>query len=340
MSVLTPVKCSRSLNELSEKIPEILFTNSWAPSKEELAAIFRQVSLYHQGGKLNTDNVTLYQQQLIASLMTLDVESKKIIGNILEISNFWQSCFAMFMARVDSLTVEIIIRDARNILELAATESKFKIIKDIDSLVQTAISRAKNNSSEKNTIQSVRLSNIKALIAGYTESDKSGTWLKGSVKAQIKSQIDAVSIFNNLMRDSTNFQSELARDSHSFLMTYLKSGHITNIWIYAKQSTFDKLPSHQQIHCEKLPQTHSEQMLLLVQIGGHIWVQTDRLESFGVYKLPEHYSFLQVLVSKIVEKKCNSHYLFSRKGFWQYKLSLSFKSGTNFVPKRSDYLTH
>jgi hypothetical protein len=339
MSVLTPVKCSRSLNELSEKLPEILFTNSWAPSKEELAATFRQVSLYHQGGKLNTDNVSLYQQQLIASLMTLDVESKKIIGNILEISNFWQSCFAMFMARVDSLTVEIIIRDARNILELPATESKFKIIKDIDLLAQTAVSRTENNSSIKSTIQSVRLSNIKVLIANYTESDKSSTWLKCALKAQIKSQIDAVSIFNNFMRDSTNFQSELARDSNSFLMTYLKSGLVRNVWIYAKQSTFEQLPSHQQVHCEQLPKNHSEQMLLLVQIGRHIWIQTDRLESFGVYKLPEHYSFLQVLVSKIVEKKCNSHYLFSRKGFWQYKLGLSFKNGTNFVPKRSDYLT-
>jgi hypothetical protein len=338
MSGLTPVKCSRSLNELSEKLPEILFTNSWAPSKEELAATFRQVSLYQQGGRLNTDNVTLYQQQLIASLMTLDVASKKIIGDIFEISNVWQSCFAIFKARVDSLTVEIIIRDARNILEVATTESKFKIIKDIDSLAQIAISRAENNRSAKSTIQSVRLSNIKGLIA-YTDSDNSSTWLKGALKAQIKSQIDSVSIFNNFMRDSTNFQSELARDSNSFLMTYLKSGHVRNIWIYAKQSILNKLSSHQQIYCEQLPQNHSEQMLLLVQIGRHIWIQTDRLESFGVYKLPENYIFIKALVSKVVEKKSNYHYLFSRKGFWQYKLALSFKNGTNFIPKRSDYLT-
>jgi hypothetical protein len=339
MSGLTPVKCSRSLNELSEKLPGTLFTNSWAPTKEELAATFRQVSLYHQAGRLNTDNVPLYQQRLIASLMTLDVASKKMIGDIFEISNIWQSCFAIFKASVDSLTVEIIIRDARNILELATTESKFKIIKDIDSLAQIAISRAENNSSAKSTVQSVRLSNIKTLIA-YIDSDKSSTWLKGALKAQIKSQIDAVSIFNNLMRDSTNFQDELARDSNLFLMTYLKSGHIKNIWIYVKQSIFDKLPNHQQLNCEKLAPNHSEQMLLLVQIGNHIWIQTDRLESFGVYKLPEYYSCLQDIVSNIVEKKLTSYYLFSRKGFWQYKLALSFKNGTHFIPKRLDYLTH
>ncbi|TWX73787.1 hypothetical protein [Colwellia sp. C1TZA3] len=340
MSVLTPVKCSRSLNELSEKLPEILFTNSWAPSKEELAATFRQVSLYHQGGKLNADNVTLYQQQLIASLLTLDIESKKVIGNILEISNFWQSCFAMFMARVDSLTVEIIIRDIRNILVLTSSESKFKIIKDIDSLAQTAISRAGNNSSEKNIIQSVRLSNIKALIADYTESDKSTTWLKGALKAQIRSQIDAISIFNNFMRDSTNFQSELARNSNAFLMTYLKSGHIRNVWIYAKQSAFDNLAKEHKEICKQLDENQLDNMLMLVQVGNYIWLQTDRLESFGVYNLPENYSDLQVLVSNMVEKKCNFHYLFSRKGFWQYKLALSFKNGTNFIPKRSDYLNH
>ena len=337
MSVLTTVKCSRSLNELSEKLPEVLFTNSWAPSKEELSIMFQQVSSYHQDGKLNTDNVTLYQQQLIASLMTLDVASKNIIGDIHEISDIWPSCFAIFKARLDSLTVEIIIRDASNIFELATTYSKFKIIKDIDSLAQSAINRAENNSSAKSTFQSVRLSNIKTLLADYTV--KSSTWLEGALKVQSKSQIDLVSIFYNFMRGSTNSQSQLARDSHSFLMTYLKSGHVSNIWIYTKQTFLDQLTSHQKVHCKQLPQNHSEQMLLLVQIGRHIWVQTDRLDSFGVYKLPEHYSFLQVLVSRIVEKNCNSHYLFSRKGFWQYKLAFFFKNGTDFIPKRSDYLT-
>ncbi|MFT6836190.1 MAG: hypothetical protein ACJA0H_002237 [Francisellaceae bacterium] len=340
MSNFTSINCSRSLNELSEKLPEILFTGCWAPSKEELATTYRQVSLCHEGGNLNTDNVTLYQQRLIASLMTLDEVTKTKVGNILELSNIWQSCVTLFNTRVDSLTVEIIIRDFRNILDLVSSESKYKMIKDIDKLIKNTINQVENNSSEKSTIQSVRISNIKALITDYTESEKSSTWLKGVVKAQIKSQINAVSIFNNLMRDSTSFQSELARDSNSFLMTYLKSGHISNIWIYAKQSTFEKLPINQQVHFENLPQNHPEQMLMLVQIGSYIWVQTDRLESFGVYRLPENYSLLQVLVSQIVEKKCNSHYLFSKKGFWQYKLALSFKSDTNFIPKRSDYLTH
>jgi hypothetical protein len=340
MSVLTPMPCSRSLSELSEKLPEILFTNSWQPSKRELTETYRQISLFHQAGRLNSDNITLYQQRLIASLVVLDAETKNTIGNILESSNIWSSCIEMFKTRLDSLTVEIIINDIGNILERATADSKLKIIKDIDSLAQVTISRVENTSSEQNTIQSVRLSNIKKLTCDYTFNNKSISWLKGVVKDQIKSQIATVSIFNNFMRNSKNFQRELARDSNSFLMTYLKNGHVRNVWIYAEQSVFDNLSSNQQAHCEQLASTNFEQMLLLVQIGNHIWVQTNRLESFGIYKLPKNYNNLQVLISQIIDKKNDSHYLFTSKGFWQYKLSLSFKRGTNFIPKRSDYLTN
>jgi len=334
MSSLTSIKSDRLLNDLSKKLPSILFTGNWEPSEGELADTFLRVSSYHQVGRLNVDNISLYQQRLIASLMTLDVVTKKNVGNILEISNIWHACITMFTARMDSLTVEIIIRDFSNILDLKSTESKFRIISDINQLAQSTI-----NSTIKNTPQSVRLSNIKALIAGDTESEHSNTWLKNVVRAQIKSQIDTVSIFNNLMRASASFQSELASDCNAFLMTYLKSGHVKNIWVYATQPAIDKLPTHQQVHCEQLCQTHAEQMLLVVQIGNSIWVQTARLESYGIYKLPDKYSSLHTLVSELAEKKCNNHYLFSRKGFWQYKLSLTLKSGTDFTPKRSDYLT-
>ncbi|MEZ9141675.1 MULTISPECIES: hypothetical protein [unclassified Shewanella] len=331
MASLTSINSDNHLKALSAKLPTMLFVNNWAPSESELVSTYEQVNEYQQQGRLNVDNVTLYQQRLIASLMVLDTNKKQQLGNVLSFTDIWQACFKMFNTRIDQLTVEILIKDFNNLLVTKSTESMYRIITDIDLLSRKTLE------AFPATVRSQNITRLKDQALKGSENNQ--TWQSVFVRLQTKVQLSTVAIFNDFVKHKDEpFKQDILKDTNAFLMAYLKRGHVKNLWVFASSDVIAQLPANQQSICYTLKNAEKEQMIIVAHIGEHIWVQNYKLDVFGFYKLPEKFTYLQSVVEYLIDKKCKYHYMFSRTGLWQYKLSLTLKSATGFSPKRSDYI--
>ncbi|MGI2096983.1 hypothetical protein [Shewanella glacialipiscicola] len=328
MSSLFALPTERHLQKLSIEIPNILFKNDFIVSDSELMTCFQFTMQQLQLGQLNVEYVSLYQQRLLASLITLDLEKKQIIGNILALNDIWQSCITIFKARIDQLTVHILLKSFDNIVKSKSTESMYRIITDIDALSNQIIFSGSPRSLQIKLIKN----------NGKADLDDKAGWYKKAVLSQVKSQLNIINIFNEYVNGIRVYSPfDVARESNAFLMTYLKSGHVRNIWLYTSQNIKNQLPKHHQDECIVLNDTQ-DNFLLVSQIGDHIWIQADKYESFSCYQIPKETTNLQDLVHNMVRLERKHGYLFSRSGLWQYKLSITLKSQTNFSPKRSDYL--
>ncbi len=329
MESLTSINSDNHLKALSAKLPTMLFVNNWAPSESELVSTYKQVNEYQQQGRLNVDNVTLYQQRLIASLMVLDSNKKQQLGNVLSFTDIWQACFTMFNTRIDQLTVEILIKDFNHLLVTKSTESMYRIITDIDLLSR------KTTEAFPATVRSHNITTLKKQALKGSQN----TWQNVFIRLQTKVQLSTVTIFNDYVKKKDEpFKQDILKDANAFLMAYLKRGYVKNLWVFASSDVISQLPANQQSICYALENGDKEQMIIAAHIGDYIWVQNYKLTVFGFHKLPEKYTYLQSVVEYLVDSKCKHHYIFSRTGLWQYKLSLALKSATGFSPKRSDYI--
>ena len=328
MTHLSALPTERYLQKLSIQLPKMLFENDFTATDTELKSCFNYASQHLKQGQLNIDHISLYQQRLIASLITLGLDKKQKIGNILAMNNIWQSCISIFTSRVDPLTVHILLKSFDNIVKSKSTESMYRIITDIDALSNQIIFAGSPRSHQIKLIKNNGAADL---------DDKTG-WYKKAVLSQVKSQLNIVNIFNEYVNGTRVYSPfDVARESNAFLMTYLKSGHVRNIWLYASQNIRNQLPAHHQDECIVLNDIQ-DNFILVSQIGDHIWIQTDKYDHYGCYQLPIESTNLQDVVHTMLTLERKYSYHFSRSGLWQYKLSITLKSQTKFSPRRSDYL--
>lgn len=330
MSNLSALPSDGYLNKLSLDISAMLFAAEFTSTDAELISCFKYVAMCQQQGTLTVDYLSLYQQRLLACLITLDLERKSKIGNILALSNIWSLSVTMFKTRLDPITIELLVKNFENVIKTKSLESIYQIIYDIEHLSNKVITG--------DSTRSKRIAEFKNTDSADTELVAHKTWYKKAILAQVQLQLNQVNIFNEFAtsQDPGAWQ-DIGKDSHAFLQTYLKKGLVRNVWIFTSSDIKKQLPLSQQENCMEFNNLNSN-MILVIQIGSHIWIQNNKYENFGLYQLPSNVDDLYKLVLTLIKQDLKYHYLLSRSGLWQYKLSLSLKGDTNFSPKRSDYL--
>ncbi len=330
MSTLSELPLDGYLNKLTLDISAMLFDSEFSSTDAELIECFKYVAQCQQQGTLTVDYLSLYQQRLLACLISLDLGKKRKIGNILALSDVWSLSVAIFNARLDAVTIEVLLKNFENVVKTKSVESIYRIISDVESLSNKVIA--------SHLPRSKRIEEYKYSDMTDTDLVANKTWFKKAIHAQVQLQLNQVVIFN----DFSNYQDEgawqaIGKDSYSFLLTYLKKGVVRNVWIFTSPDIKKQLPPPHQEDCIAFNDLPSD-MVIAIQIGNYIWIQTNKFENFGLYHLPANVSDLYKIVQGLIKQDLKYHYLLSRSGLWQYKMSLVLKGDTNFSPKRSDYL--
>ncbi|CAM4203366.1 hypothetical protein [Vibrio neonatus] len=311
-----------SLANASRHIHTQLINQSWAPTDDELRIGFKHTEHLTQQNKLNTKNVSLYGQRVMAHLCVLEPSKRAAMGNVLEVENFWPQAYTVFKSRNDVISCDVLLTNINNLTQSRLSTKLPELASDIFNLsldVKLGSSRARRFASNHQGIL-----------------DKDISSFVGALEAQHLAWIDEkFELFSNLTGefvDSPNFHWV-----NHFFRVYVKQGLVSNIDIYCSSETWSELGRYipQSI---VLSEISNNDIYLIMQVGNAVVAYSTQAEACFIAELGTKVTSFNEVVSLLPELKFNLGIHLSKTGLWQYRASYMLKNATKFAPKRADYM--
>ncbi|WP_119008969.1 hypothetical protein [Vibrio superstes] len=295
---------------------------SWAPTDDELRIGFKHTERLAQQKQLNTKNVSLYGQRVMAHLCVLEPSKRAAMGNVLEVEDFWPQAHSVFKSRNDVISCDVLLTNIDNLAQSKLSTKLPELASDIFNLslnVKLGSSRAKRfASNHQGTL------------------DKGVSSFVGGIEAQQLEWIDEkFELFSSLTTefvDSPNFHWV-----NHFFRVYVKQGFVSNIDVYCSAETLSELRRYIP-QSTALREISGKDIYVVMQIGNAVVAYSTQAEECFIAELGTKVATFNEVVYQLPVLKYNLGIHLSKTGLWQYRASYMLKNATKFAPKRADYM--
>ncbi|GAM73613.1 hypothetical protein JCM19241_3068 [Vibrio ishigakensis] len=319
---MTKFRVASSLSNASRQIGSKLISQTWSPTDDELRIGFKHTERLALQKKLNTKNVSLYGQRVMAHLCVLEPSKRAAMGNVLEVEGFWPQAHTVFKSRNDVISCDVLLTNVDNLSQSKLSTKLPELASDIFNLsldVKLGTNRAKSFAlNHRETLDQ----DIDSFV-GDLEA-KQLTW--------IEEKFETFSGLAEEFVDSPNFHWV-----NHFFRAYVKQGLVSNIDVYCSSETFLKLRQYMPQN-EVLPEISDNDVYLVMQVGNAVVAYSTQAEECFIAELGSKVASVEEVVSQLPKLKYNLGIHLSKTGLWQYRASYMLKNATKFAPKRADYM--
>ncbi|GEA51426.1 hypothetical protein VIN01S_22300 [Vibrio inusitatus NBRC 102082] len=315
-------RTASSLANTAKLLSTELTNNTWTPTDEELRLGYKHTERLVSLKKLNTENVSLYGQRVMAHLCVLNRNKRVRMGNVLEIEGFWPQAKSMFASRSDVISCDVLLSNIGNVVDSKLTSGLSDLTSDIFELssnIDTESYRARH------------------FVSNHKSSLEIGVGdFVGSLLSQRKEWLNKrFELFCGLEPAFSDVPS--LSWMNQFFRVYLEQGLATNIEIYCSPNTHAKF-------CRQLPDSNvltdipDGDIYLLLQLGDAVVAYSTQADECFIAELGTKVATFNEVVSQLPGLKYNLGIHLSKTGLWQYRASYMLKNATKFAPKRADYM--